>query len=138
MTTEERLLRLENAFATLSELAAKSNERHNSTDDRLDKLLTLALSADERMSQQQAWINELGTGQVRLTRTQAELTVAQAEITVAQAEITAAQGQLTAAQAELAAAQARTEAAMAETNERLNNLINVVERFISERRNDKS
>lgn len=110
MTTEERLLRLENAFATLSELAAKSNERHDSADDRLDKLLTLALSADERMSQQQEWINELGTGQVSLTR----------------------------AQAELAVAQARTEAAMAETNERLNNLINVVERFISEGRNGKS
>jgi cell division septum initiation protein DivIVA len=117
MTTEERLLRLENAFATLSELAAKSNERHNSADDRLDKLLTLALSADERLSQQQVWINELGTGQVRLTRAQAELAEAQAVLT---------------------AAQARTEVALAETNERLNNLINVVERFISEGRNGKS
>jgi predicted mannosyl-3-phosphoglycerate phosphatase (HAD superfamily) len=123
MTTEERLLRLENAFTTLSELAAKSNERHDSADDRLDKLLTLALSADERMSQQQAWINELGAEQVRLAR--------------AQADLTAAQGHLAAAQAELAAAQARTEAALAETNERLNNLINVVERFISEGRNGK-
>ena len=96
MTTEERLLRLENAFATISELAAKSDERHNSADDRLDKLLTLALSADERLNQQQMWINELGAAQVELTR-----------------------------------AQARTEAALAETNERLNNLIGVVERFIS-------
>jgi aspartate oxidase len=117
MTTEERLLRLENAFATLSELAAKSNERHDSADDRLDKLLTLAFSADERMSQQQTWINELGAEQVRLARAQAELTRAQEQ---------------------LAAAQERTEAAMAETNERLNNLINVVERFISEGRNGKS
>ena len=110
MTTEERLLRLENAFATLAELAAKSNERHDSADDRLDKLLTLALSADERLSQQQAWINELGEAQARLAQ----------------------------AQAELSQAQARTEAAMAETNERLNNLINIVERFISEGRNGKS
>ncbi len=117
MTTEERLLRLENAFATLSELAARCNERHNNADDRLDKLLTLALSADERMSQHQVWINELGVGQARLAQAQAELTIAQGQ---------------------LAAAQARTEAVVAETNERLNNLINVVERFISEGRNGKS
>jgi hypothetical protein len=46
--------------------------------------------------------------------------------------------ELGAAQVELTKAQARTEAALAETNERLNTLIDVVERLISERRNDKS
>ena len=73
MTTEERLLRLENAFATLAELAAKSNERHDSADDRLEKLLTLALSADERLSQQPTWVNELRVAQTRLAQAQAKL-----------------------------------------------------------------
>ncbi|HEX8651522.1 MAG TPA: hypothetical protein VF708_11840 [Pyrinomonadaceae bacterium] len=73
MTTEERLLRLENAFATLAELAAKSNERHDSADDRLDKLLARALSAKERMSQEPAWRKELGVAQARLAQAQTKL-----------------------------------------------------------------
>lgn len=43
--------------------------------------------------------------------------------------------ELGAAQIELAKAQARTEAALAKTNERLNTLINVFERHLSEGRN---
>ena len=43
--------------------------------------------------------------------------------------------ELGAAQIELTKAQARTEAALAETNERLNTLINVFERHLSEGRN---
>lgn len=43
--------------------------------------------------------------------------------------------ELGATQIELTKAQARTEAALAETNERLNTLINVFERHLSEGRN---
>ena len=52
------------------------------------------------------------------------------------AEAQAAQAKVQAAQAEAhAQAQARTDRQMAETDERLNALVNVVERIISERRN---
>jgi ABC-type transporter Mla subunit MlaD len=117
MSVEDRVLRLENAFATLSELAARSESRADTlselvarSESRTDTLVQLtetlvqvAVSASERADTHETWINELGE-----------------------------------AQAELVKAQTRTEAALAETNERLNNLINVVERFISERRNGES
>jgi hypothetical protein len=74
------------------------------------QLTQLAVDASERADTHESWINILGT------RT-AELATAQVELT---------------------RAQARTEAALAETNERLNSLINVVERIISEGRNGNS
>ena len=46
--------------------------------------------------------------------------------------------ELGAAQVELTKAQARTESSIAETNERLNSLIDVFERHLSEGRNGKS
>ena len=49
--------------------------------------------------------------------------------------LTAAQERTTEALARLADSQARTDAKMAETDERLNILVNTVERYISERRN---
>lgn len=103
MSVEDRVLRLENAFATLSELAARSQSRTDTLVQLTDTLVQLAVSASERADTHESWINELGE-----------------------------------AQAKLAKAQERTEAALAETNERLNSLINVVERFISERRNNES
>lgn len=45
MTTEERVLRLENAFLTLSELVAQERSR-------TDVLLQLVLDHDGRMNQQ--------------------------------------------------------------------------------------
>jgi hypothetical protein len=74
---EDRVLRLENAFATLVEIQR---------------------GLEERFDTHRQWINELGAAQVELTR-----------------------------------AQARTEVALVETNERLNSLIGVVERFISDK-----
>jgi transcription elongation GreA/GreB family factor len=53
MTTEERVLKLENAFATLSELVAQEKTR-------TDVLLQLVRDHDERMNQQLTWINHLG------------------------------------------------------------------------------
>ena len=49
--------------------------------------------------------------------------------------LTAAQERTAEALARLADSQARTDAKMAETDERLNILVNTVERYISERRN---
>lgn len=56
MTTEERLLRLENSFSSLSELAAKSEAN-------TAQLIELARNADERMDDHEKWINELGAAQ---------------------------------------------------------------------------
>lgn len=82
MSVEDRLLRLENAFATLVEIQR---------------------GLEERFDTHETWINELGAAQVELTK-----------------------------------AQARTESSIAETNERLNSLIDVFERHLSEGRNGKS
>ncbi len=49
MATEERLLRLENAYITLSDLAARAEERAAKVDERLDTLTELALNFDSRM-----------------------------------------------------------------------------------------
>jgi outer membrane protein TolC len=89
MNVDDRVLRLENAFATLVEIQR---------------------GLEERFDNHEKWINELGAAQAELTRAQAELAQAQAE---------------------LAQAQARTE-------ERLNTLINVFERHLSEGREGKS
>jgi multidrug efflux pump subunit AcrA (membrane-fusion protein) len=95
MSVEDRVLRLENAFATLVEIQR---------------------GLDERFDNHEKWINELGAAQAELTKAQAELAQAQAESAQAQAE--------------LAQAQARTE-------ERLNTLIDVFERHLSEGREGK-
>jgi uncharacterized phage infection (PIP) family protein YhgE len=124
MSVEDRVLRLENAFATLSELAARAESRADTSLQITNTLVQLAVSASERADTHEAWINELGEAQAKLTKAQAELAEAQAKLTEEQAK--------------LAEAQSRTEATLAETNERLNNLINVVERFISGRRSGES
>jgi multidrug efflux pump subunit AcrA (membrane-fusion protein) len=67
-----------------------------------------------------------------------ELAAVKVKLGEAQAELAKAQARTETAQAELAEAQSRTEATLAETDERLKSLINVVERFISERRNGES
>jgi len=69
----------------------------------MQTLTQLAVSASERMDTHESWINELAAQQIRLAR----------------------------AQADLSEAQARTEAVLAESGERMNALIDVVERFIS-------
>ena len=53
-------------------------------------------------------------------------------------KLASAQEQLTAQMHELTEAQKRTDAKLAETDERLNIFINVVERYISERRNGQA
>ena len=64
MSVEDRVLRLENAFATLVEIQRGLEERF----DNHDK-----------------WINELGESQVELKKAQGELAQAQAELAKAQA-----------------------------------------------------
>ena len=81
MTTEERLLKLENAFNTLAELAAKSNERTSELEQSFVTLTQLAVSASERMDTQMGWINSLGAAQAELTQAQANTEKALASLT---------------------------------------------------------
>lgn len=76
MTTEERLLRLENAFTTLSELAANAQSGIDRVaglvaqeQERTDALLQLVRDHDERLVTQTEWINQLGASLERTTQT---------------------------------------------------------------------
>jgi DNA repair exonuclease SbcCD ATPase subunit len=63
MTTDERLLRLENAFAMLAELAGGHHQRISNLEQSFQTLVGLARSAEERMDQHLTWINQLGDAQ---------------------------------------------------------------------------
>ena len=92
MTDEERrLLRLENAYATLAELAAnqderafslkqliaKQDERTAGLEESFKMLVELARNASERADQHETWINELGAAQANSEAKIAALTDAQ-------------------------------------------------------------
>lgn len=66
MTTEERLLRLENALTTISELVAQETSR-------TDTLLQLVRDHDERLVTQTEWINRLGASLERVAQTLARM-----------------------------------------------------------------
>ena len=111
MTPEERFSRMENALATLSELAARSDARTSDMENALATLSDLTakteartsnletrtsdlenyfrtftqliISASERMDTQQDWINMLGSAQANLEVKMAELAEAQARTEVA-------------------------------------------------------
>jgi prefoldin subunit 5 len=107
MTTEERVLRLENAFATLSELAvntqgnaSKLSARTADLEKHFNMLSQLAVRADERMDGHDAGLSNL-----------------------------------TAKLEALADAQIRTEETLNRLGERVDKLAETVERYISEGRN---
>jgi uncharacterized phage infection (PIP) family protein YhgE len=135
MSVEDRVLRLENAFATLSELAARSESRTDNLAQLTETLVQLAVSASERADTHESWINTLGARTEEHESWINSLNARAEEFAAAQVELTKAQAELSKSQDELSKAQARTEAVVAETNERLNHLTEVVERYISERRN---
>jgi hypothetical protein len=77
----------------------------------------------------------LGVNIQRLEETQERTARQVSEIAAAQAQMYQSQTHMNNVVAEMADAQARTDERLSETDERLNNLINIVERYISERRN---
>ncbi len=91
-------------------MSSNIESRIKTVEEAMQALTQLAISASERMNTHESWINELAAEQVTLAAEQARFARAQAN---------------------LSEAQARTEAVMAETGERLNALIDVVEKFIS-------
>lgn len=113
MTTEERVLRLENAFAALSGLAARAQsstekiaEMVRAGDERSAILLQLVRSVEERSSTQQEWINQLGAAQ-------ANTDVKIAALVDAQIRMADVQANTDAKMATLADAQANTDVKMA-------------------------
>lgn len=105
MATEERILRLENAFATLSELAARSEAR-------IDEVVTLVRSMDERMDDHLSWINQLGEAQVNADAKIATLVDAQIKTEESLFKLTEAQANSDTKIAALTDAQLRTEEVM--------------------------
>jgi phage-related tail protein len=134
MAAEERLVRLENAFATLAELerslaklANKHHERISTLEQSFQILVQLAQSADERMGQHLAWINQLGEAQAN---TEAKM----AALTDAQIKTDEALSSLAESQARLAESQARLAESQAHSDRRLDALIDIVREW----RNGKS
>lgn len=118
MSTEERVLRLENAFTTLEELAAKSNERTSDLEKHFKMLTQLAVSANERADTHESWINSLGTQMDELAESQKGLTGAQKELVEAQRQSAAHLSVLAEIVRDLGRAQTRTEDALASLTER--------------------
>jgi ABC-type transporter Mla subunit MlaD len=110
MSVEERVLKLEEIVGALAQLAQKTDRRLVQADDRLDKLTEIAVRFDERLD---------------------ALVAAQTNSDERMAALADAQIRTEEALTLLAGAQARTEEQLKETNERLNNLIVVVERYIT-------
>jgi len=163
MTTEERVLRLENAFATLSEMVAQEASRTDTVvqlvrdhDEsmkaeaaRTDTLLQLVHDHDTRSETQMTWINSLGARMEELAAAQANADTKIAALADAQirteetiARINATQANADTKIVALADAQIRTEEAIARTNEalasltgRVDHLSETIERYISEGRN---
>ena len=106
MTTEERVLRLENAFVMLTELVRNAEER---SDDH-DK-----------------WINELGAAQANSEAKIAALADAQIKNESAIASLTLKMAALADAQVKTEEALAGLATAQAATDRRLNNLITLFE-----------
>ena len=131
MTTEERVLRLENAFATLSELAANAQSGIDKLTGliaaekaRTDALVQLVSDHDGRSETQMGWINSLGSGMAQLAEAQ----------TNSETKIAA-----------LVDAHIKTEETLThlgervdKLGERVDKLAETVERYISEGRNGQS
>lgn len=134
MTTEERLLRLENAFATLAELAARQHERTDSLEQSHQILVQLVRNMDERMDQHLTWINQLGAESVNADVKIAALADAQIRADEARTNADAKIAALADAQIRTEASLGRLAEAQAQTDKRLDALIDIVR----EGRNGKS
>lgn len=134
MAIEERLVRLENAFATLAELASDHHERTFSLERSFEMLVQLARSADERLDQHLAWVNQLGEAQANTEVKMAALTDARIRTDEAMAKLAEVHEKIAEAHERLAEAQARLADAQAHSDQRLDALIDIVR----EGRNGKS
>jgi len=105
MTTEERVLRLENAFASLSEMTAK-------VDSRTDTVVVMLRNHESRFDDHTDWINQLGSRMEELAAAQANSEHKIAAMTDAIIRLEEAQRRTDTKLDALAGAQLRTEDAM--------------------------
>ena len=113
MNTEDRVLRLENAFSTLVELARTQSERMDESDHRFDKLV------DEYDRRFDKIVDEHARRFAELAEAQKQT---EAHISV-----------LAEVMADLGRAQARTEAALTRTEGALTSLTERFEQYVSSR-----
>ena len=97
----------------------------------IDVLRESVSHLSEAQQRTEAHLAEVATAQAQMARSQTHMN----EVVAVMAE---AQERMAEAQERMAETQERTDRKMAETDDRLNTLINVVERYISEGRNGKS
>lgn len=124
MSNEDRLLRVENSLSALVELAQKA-------DERMTRIEEAQLRSEERWKRaEERWER----AEQRWERTEEGVRSLLAIAEIHEREINAmVEAHVKLAEA-LRATQSETDRQLAETNERLNSLIEVVERYISERR----
>lgn len=120
MSTEERILRIENAVATLAELSGQHDVRLAAVERSFQTLVALSVRASERMDTHQDWINQLGASRAEADARMTALTDAEiraddriAGLTEGQRLADARAAEADARLAELAAAQTRNEASIA-------------------------
>ena len=116
MTPEERLLRLENAFSTLAELAKTQRDRMDNPERRIELLIDLAGGQNVRIKECERLMEE--------TRQTLK------EVAEAQKQNGAHLTVLNSIVEELGRAQRRTEEKLAETDEALRTLAATVDRYI--------
>jgi uncharacterized protein YdaT len=92
----------------------------------------------EAQQQTESRVAEIATAQAQAARMQTHVNEVVAVMAEAQERMAEAQERMAETQKRMAETQERTDRKMAETDDRLNALINVVERYISEGRNGKS
>ncbi|HEY0377513.1 MAG TPA: hypothetical protein VGC87_11370 [Pyrinomonadaceae bacterium] len=77
MPPEERILRLENAFTTLAELAKKESERTDKSERRIELLIDLASAQNIRIKECERLLEEVGQTLKEGAEAQKELREAQ-------------------------------------------------------------
>lgn len=117
MSTEDRVLRLENAFATLVELAAEQNRRMNDHQRRVDRLEESLVTLIELTRSHHEGLDEV----------KAELMTAQADTERKMGTLADAQIRAEERAAGLTDAMRRLADAQVHTDERLDALIDIVE-----------
>jgi chromosome segregation ATPase len=126
MSTEDRVLRLENAFATLVELAAEQNRRMSDQQRRVERIEESFVALIELTRSHHDGIEELKAAQTDTERRIGALADAQIRSEERVTGLTDAMQRLTDAMQRLADAMQRLADAQTHTDQRLDALIDIV------------
>jgi hypothetical protein len=111
-------------------------EEQTMTNEEIQNTMEFILQQQAQFAVNMQRLEEtFGVNIKKLEETQERTARQVSELAAAQAQMYQSQTHMNNVVAEMADAQARTDEKLAETDERLNSLINIVERYISERRN---